>query len=72
MDEVGFEPTTSCNGTHDMVKSLRSKRATTVPSALHDIPRLQEIRKGRLVRTTTWLESVARPCEERSQLRVDA
>ena len=66
MDEVGFEPTTSCNGTHDMVKSLRSKRATTVPSALNDIARLQEIRKGRLVRTTTRLESVARPCEETS------
>jgi len=37
-----------------------------VPSALNDIARLQEIRKGRLVRTTTRLESVARPCEETS------
>ena len=64
MDEVGFEPTTSCNGTHDMVKSLRSKRATTVPSALHDMARLQEIRKGRLVRTTTQAGIGSTPCEE--------
>ena len=34
VDEVGFEPTTSCNGAHNFdVMNMRSKRATTVPSA---------------------------------------
>ena len=70
MDEVGFEPTTSCNGTHDMVKSLRSKRATTVPSALQDVASLQEIRKGRPVSSVLYHNTQAgigsTPCEEAS------